>query len=182
MLSSVITGIISGILASLILSFIMFGMKPKIAVSDVICHCGYDEEHRLYEYEIKLVNFSRFNIVDISYSLQHCTRRDKLAQYVEIEPAKAPLGFMNAYSPADTMVDYAMRITYFTVEPLELEGDEVMVFIFQARHSFSGATRFITKEYTASNIKKAQFAPGESTDYVLLEAIPRKTFQKTHTV
>ena len=169
-------------LASLIISFIMFGMKPKIKVSDVICHCGYDEEQGLFEYEIKLVNFSRFNIVDISYSLQHCTRRDKLAQYVEIEPAKASLGFMNAYSPTDAMVDYAMRITYFTVEPLELEGDEAMVFIFQARHSFSGATKFITKEYTAADIKKAQFAPGESTDYVLSEPIHRKCFQKARAV
>lgn len=159
---SIIAGIISGVIASVFLYVIMFRIKPNIHIADDICHDVNDKKYR-----IKFVNKSRANLVDVKYTLHACYRSsDGIIDIQEVQPEKSRLEFVQAYSKADTDADYAVRISYDLSNYI---SDEYSYFLFTiyAKHSWSGTSRFVRKEFRKDAIKCGKFETGKSTKVIV---------------
>lgn len=166
MCSSLVSGIISGVLASFFLYVILFRIKPKIKISDEIC---YDTHRKIFQ--IKIVNLTRTNLVNVKYTLHACYRfGDGILDVQVVEPLKDKFEFIQAYSKSDCNDcnnDYAVRISY-DLSPRINDGSvnsESGYFLFSlyAEHSFSGSAIFLQKEYPIDKIVCGQFQLGETT-------------------
>lgn len=72
-------GIVSGVVAAIVFYYIMMSIKPKIEISDKIAkekilddkgnHIYNENGELAYEYVIKIINYSKANVEDLSYQL-----------------------------------------------------------------------------------------------------------------
>ena len=171
MMDSIIAGIISGILSSAIIAIALFGIKPKVIISNELCRDCKDGKFR-----IKIVNLSRSNLIDVKYTLHYCRRySDGIGDFHEIQPSKSRLEFLEAYSSDESYSDYAVRISYNIDDRFELTNNDCIIFTFYAKHALSGTATFITKEYKASNVKCGHFETGRSTKIIV--ELCNKTFE-----
>lgn len=162
-MGEVLPGIVSGIIASAILSFVLFGIKPRVKISDQLCRDRTDGT-----FEIKVVNLSHADLIDVNYTLHHCRRfPDKIGRLTEIAPLKSKLEFLQAYSRSDPYHDYAVRLTYKIPDTLEFAENDSLIFTLYARHALSGTFKFFTKEYSADQILCGVFQVGKNTDIVV---------------
>lgn len=153
MLASIVSGIISGLIASSIMFLLLLMIKPRIKVSDKMCVDPSDCRCR-----IKVVNQSKFNLLDVKYTLLYCSKRgDGIVDIFEIEPAKSPVESMNKFDKGNPDHPYALRISYDLKEHLPLRDKSYFEFTIRARHSFSNAVVFIKKKYGKEDLIKGHF-------------------------
>lgn len=153
MVTSLVAGVVSGVIASVIISVIMFGIKPKLQISDEICR---DKDNQLCQ--IKVVNRTRAQLVDVKYFLYAGFRSDEdLTDIHEVQPVKPKLEFFQAYSRKNS--DYATRISYdlSTCLPPNCNYFE---FRISARHPFSGRTIVKRKRYDWKSVRCGKFQIG----------------------
>lgn len=170
-MQALVIGIVSGILSSIIISFVLFGVKPKVLISDKISRDPRDNK-----YKIKIVNLSKVNLIDVKYSLHYCRRFvDGIGVLSEIQPTKSRLEFIKAFSATDQHADYAVRITYSMDESFCFGDNDSVIFTFYAKHAFSGTATFIRKEYTVADITCGHFETRKSTN-ILVEPSCQKVY------
>lgn len=161
-MQTIISGIISGIIASGIISIVLFIAKPKIEVSDCICVNPSDGKHR-----VKIVNCSRFPLLNLEYTMRLCTQRgDDVVEIEEIRPEKSLVKMIERYSPRSANHTYALRISYNLSDYFPLKDDQHFHFTVCARHSFTNAVRQINMSYNQSSLKTGHFCIGKSMKVV----------------
>lgn len=79
LLSSLIIGIVSGVISAIIFYFIMMSVKPDIRISNVIAKERKVDSNAtpildaegnfVYEYVIKIINYTKSDVEDVSYQL-----------------------------------------------------------------------------------------------------------------
>lgn len=158
-MESIISGIISGVIASGIISIVMFAMKPNIIISDCIAVHPTDGK-----YYIKVVNCSRFHLLDVNYTLRRCTQYgDEIMEVEEIPPVKSLMRTIDKYDGMSPDHSYAVRFSY-DIAPLEpLDENEHLEFTLSARHSFTNAVACLKVGYRPEDIKLGQFQSRKST-------------------
>ena len=157
-----IIGVLSGLIASITFFLLLCKIKPVVVISDDICRDLHDDLFR-----IKVVNKSKFDLIDVKYSLYACYRSgDGTIDVKEICPVKSKLEFVHSYSPSGKSSDYAIRISYKLTDYIN-EKYNCFLFTFYSKHSLSGTGSFIRKEYTKDNIKCGKFQLKESTEIIM---------------
>ncbi len=161
MISSVITGII----ASIVFYFILYLIKPRIKLSDVMCIDSESDKYKIMK--IKVVNLSRSMLMNINYTLHYCVDyEDGLTDVTEIPPRKPPLSTFAKYTRKNT--DYAIRITYkIPNDSFPLRDNVKLVFTIQTTHPISNTSKCIAKNYRKNDIKQGTFESGRSTKFIL---------------
>lgn len=105
----VIVGVFSSLIASIVYALLSFGIKPKIKISDKICVT--QNQNGSSTYKIKVVNTSRFQLVNVLYHLDYgFSGRDDISYITEILPQKPPITTITRNNRKN--IDYALRVTY----------------------------------------------------------------------
>ncbi len=154
MVTSILTGVFSGVIASLLIALAMFGIKPRLEISDEICR---DKEDGLCR--IKVVNRTRAGLVDVKYFLHAGFKsNDGLTDIYEVMCVKPRLEFMAPYSRKNT--DYAVRISYDLNDYLTKDYN-YLEFTISARHPFSGRTVVKRKIFDIQSVRCGKFQMGK---------------------
>ena len=166
MATTLLSGVVSGLIASIVFFFLFYIIKPKIIISDKICRDASNCISR-----IKVVNMSRYALVNVKYTLYLYRRSaDGIADVSFIKPNKKELEFIKAYSKTES--DYAVRLSYrldeveFNSRPNE---ESYLLFSIYACHSLTGSSIFLEKKYDIEDIQCGQFETGKST-IILVES------------
>lgn len=161
MISSVVTGII----ASIVFYFVLYLIKPRIKLSDVMCIDSESDKYKIMK--IKVVNLSHSMLMNINYTLHYCVDyEDGLTDVTEIPPKKPPLSTFAKYTRKNT--DYAIRITYkIPNDSFPLRDNVKLVFTIQTTHPISNTSKCVGKDYRKDDIKRGTFESGRSTKFIL---------------
>lgn len=159
----VLVGVISSLIASIVYALLSFGIKPKIKISDKICVTA--SENGSFTFKIKVVNRSRFQLVNVSYHLDYgFPGRDDISYMTEILPNKSPMSTITKKNKKNT--DFAIRVSY-KVDGKEYEINDSSYFDFtiQATHPLSNSVICKKKRYYKNDLAHdCTFQTGESTD------------------
>lgn len=165
---NIILSILSGIVSSLVFYLIVFKVKPKIVISDNIALEESEGVNKIAR--VKVVNRSKFMLINVQYSLYLCTVNygDKKGknEICEILPMKERIHTLSKYSckKKNTMYgDYAIRFTYVLKPEYIPKNDDKLIFVFTSTHSFSNISKCYVKEYSAKNLVYGDFELNEST-------------------
>lgn len=157
MIQTIITGIISGIISSMLFYIFIFGIKPRIDISNQICLERHSDRNI---YVVKVVNKSRTFITNVKYQMILCKKsNDGNVSITTIHPLKEPMVNIDKYLKKTT--DFAVQISYEMDEKL-FDKNSYLEFTFEAYHSFSNAMRVKQKKYTIKDVQKGRFETGKS--------------------
>lgn len=161
----IVTGIVAGVVSSIIFFCVMRCVKPKVVISDNICHDTVNS-HDIYK--IKVVNLTKAMLVNLRYTLMYHVDNGKgVSSVVEISPIKCALTYIDAYKKEKNYSDYALRITYlYDKAKYPLTSNTKLVFTIFAEHPYSNRTICCKKTYFASNVEQGQFETGVSTKII----------------
>lgn len=175
-MSVLFAGILSSLIASIVYALLSFTIKPRIKISDKICVTKNKDGS--YMYKIKVVNMSKAQLVNVSYSLNYgFSGRDDISYITEILPKKPPMSTLAKNSKKNT--DYALRVTYDINDgEYVCDNDAYFDFIVQATHPFSNSIACKTKRYRKDDIVyDCTFQIGESIEIIDLR-VPDTTGQR----
>lgn len=163
-LQQIIYSIITGIIASIVFYLILFTIRPRVKLSDVICISGSSDKFKIAK--IKVVNLGRSMLMNVNYTLHYCVNYDDgLIDMTEIHPRKSSLSTISKYSHKNT--DYAVRITYeIPNEHYPLLENAKFVFTLQVTHPLSNTSKCIKKEYCKDDLKNGEFESGKSVKFI----------------
>lgn len=161
----IISSVLTGIIASIVFYFVLFLIKPRIKLSDVMCIDSESDEYRIIK--IKVVNLSRSMLMNVNYTLHYCVDyEDGLTDITEIPPKKPPLSTFAKYTRKNT--DYAIRITYeISNDSFPLCDNVRLLFTIQTTHPISNTSKCIGKDYRKDDLKRGTFESGRSTKFIL---------------
>lgn len=161
----IVTGIVAGIVSSLIFFCVMRCVKPKVDISENICHETINSQD---VYKIKVVNLTKAMLVNLRYTLMYQIDNGKgVSSVVEISPIKCALTYIDAYKDEKDYLDYAIRITYlYNSAKYPLTSNTKLVFTIFAEHPYSNRTICCKKTYFSNNVKQGKFETGISTKII----------------
>lgn len=161
----IVSGIISGLVASMIFALILYSIRPKVKISDKVSICRNNSETIL---RVKIVNLSRFMIMDADYTLEYCvTYPDGINDVKTINPRKQKLRYIKQYTYNKEDTDYAARISYlFEETDYNLEDGNKLIFTISGKHAFSNTSVCIRKEYCKNDLIEGVFESGKSTKII----------------
>lgn len=89
LLEQMISSVVTGIIASIVFYFVLYLIKPRIKLSDVMCIDSESDKYKIMK--IKVVNLSHSMLMNINYTLHYCVDyEDGLTDVTEIPPKKPP--------------------------------------------------------------------------------------------
>lgn len=164
-LQQILSSIITGLIASIAFYFILFAIKPRVKLSDVICISGTSDKFKIAK--VKVVNLSHSMLMNVDYTLHYCVDYDDgLTDITEILPRKSSLSTIAKYTRKNT--DYAVRITYeIPNEQYPLLENAKFIFTLQASHPLSNTSKCIKREYRKEDLKYGEFESGKSVKFIL---------------
>ncbi len=165
LLEQMISSVVTGIIASIVFYFVLYLIKPRIKLSDVMCIDSESDKYKIMK--IKVVNLSHSMLMNINYTLHYCVDyEDGLTDVTEIPPKKPPLSTFAKYTRKNT--DYAIRITYkIPNDSFPLRDNVKLVFTIQTTHPISNTSKCVGKDYRKDDIKRGTFESGRSTKFIL---------------
>lgn len=161
----VLIGIVSSFIASVVYALLSFGIKPKIKISKKICVT--ENRDGTHTYKIKIVNKSRFQLINVSYHLVYGTYgKDDISYVTEILPKKPPISVISRKSRKNT--DYALRVNYEIDEnKYACNENSYFEFTVQATHWLSNSIKCKKVRYYSKDIAhNFTFHIGEDTNVI----------------
>ena len=166
---SIVIGLLSSIIASFNFLILMFMMRPKVVISDLIARTIYDEKKA---FVVKIINRSWWKVYDIHAELvylkfENVTGGQNLS-LKHLTLTKDHLWSTNRFSrwQRDTNAEYAAL--YVCLDDLDAlwSNDSMIEFRVIAKHSFSGFIRVIKRRYyrARSTIRDGSFKFGNSLE------------------
>lgn len=180
-LISLIIGIVAGIISAIVFYWLMRRIKPKISIGPQIakeralCEKGKpikdDEGNYIYEYVIKIINYTKANIEDVSYQLfimeDYFRGNGKMYETRKLEFKKSnSMKFLVGTKEKDHTIDNNCRQIVIAGN-LEEEWDknkEWLEFQIVSYHSKSGSRKVHKMKYTdrATQIIEGYFDTGHN--------------------
>ena len=162
---TILVGAISGLVASIIFFVVLYRIKPRIEISDLVTIEKTDEGTF---YRVKVVNKTHAMITNLRYTLYYCKEhQDKLVTMNEIPSKNVKLVCIAPYSKKDKLNEYAVRFKY-EVDPnmYPMEEGCKLVFYFLADHAVSNTTVCIRKTYYVDDVRAGVFERADSLNVI----------------
>lgn len=161
-----IIGILSGLVSGVVLALTIWLLKivffrPNIKISSSICECEK-------VYKIKIVNCSKFKLLDLSYSLTSREKNTSKTIVKRIYPKfLQTYTYIPGYRKNKKYSRYSIIISFKKTEiDRRLKNACELEFVVSGKHSFSGLVSCVIQTFNSDNIKKGQFVEGISMEIV----------------
>lgn len=151
MITGLVSGVLSGIIASACFMFILYGVRPKISISEKVI---FEKAKEGSIIQIKVANMTKKMINNVDYALYYCLiNEDGINDIKEIPARKSILRNIARYDKHDEDAEYAIRIT-FNANDLNfpLDENDKLIFVINAKHSVSNTSVCKIKEYYRDDI------------------------------
>ena len=151
MIEGLISGVLSGIIASACFMFILYGIRPKINISEKLTFEKVGADSII---QVKVTNMTKHMINNVSYALYYCSINDDgINDIEEIPTRKSILRNIARYDKCDEDAEYAIRISFNANDfVFRLDDNDKIIFVISAKHSVSNTSVCKRREYKKDDI------------------------------
>jgi hypothetical protein len=165
---NIIVGVLSSIAASFLFLFLMFMMRPRLAISELIARTNFNGEKAFI---VKIINQSWWKLYDIHAEFAHIKFRNATGgqniYYTRLRLLSDHVWSLNnLHGWNDNNAEYA--ILFVCLDDLDTlwTNDTMIEFRVMAKHSFSGFNRILRRRFyrSQSSIRDGSFKFGNSLE------------------
>lgn len=161
-----IVAIIIGICSPLVYMICFRMIKPKIIISEKIAEREDKEENKPI-YSIKVVNKTRFALVNIKAELLLMKNKIDGYEFREIYLRKKDVIKIPKFNFTDQQFSYTFKFsTYENIRDYLKDDDTFLLFTISAAHSLTHTTQDFSKKYIIKDICRGIFRAGPFTDII----------------
>jgi hypothetical protein len=166
---TIVVGLLSGVVSSFAFLALLFSMRPKVAISDLIARTIYDGQKA---FVIKIINRTWWRLYDIQAELAHLKFENVTGgQNVYSKPLDLKKNHIWAVNSrhawrSDVNAEYAVLFVCLSDLDTLWTSDSMLEFRVMARHSFSGFSSLMKRRFyrAQSSIREGAFKFGNSLE------------------